>query len=125
MSHDAPQPACLALSHKDEAYGVGHMLLRYWNTPTRKGYSRENEPATYSSVDAVLHSLPLRFENEENGGVASSASNASASAAGASADDDAVVPSPSVAAMSALGFDAAPTSTDNTDDLIEDMSRFF
>jgi hypothetical protein len=58
------QVACLALSHKDEEYGVGHMLLRYWNLPNRKGYSRESELETYASVVDVLHSLPLRFDDE-------------------------------------------------------------
>jgi protein-tyrosine phosphatase len=58
------QPSCLALSHKDEEYGVGHMLLRYWNVAGRKGYSREMETETFDSVVDVLHSLPLRFDDE-------------------------------------------------------------
>ena len=53
------QNACLALSHKQPDYSVGHMLLRYWDTPLRRGYSKESEPETYASVVDVLHSLPL------------------------------------------------------------------
>jgi hypothetical protein len=40
------------------------MLLRYYNRPDRKGYSKEDEDATYATVVDLLHSLPLTFEDE-------------------------------------------------------------
>uniref|UniRef100_A0A7S1YLF9 Phosphatidylinositol-3,4,5-trisphosphate 3-phosphatase n=1 Tax=Sexangularia sp. CB-2014 TaxID=1486929 RepID=A0A7S1YLF9_9EUKA len=55
------QPNCLALSHRDSAYGVGHMLLRYHEEEGRCGFAKEDTPETYATVEGLLRSLPLRF----------------------------------------------------------------
>jgi protein-tyrosine phosphatase len=55
------QPNCLALSHRDSAYGVGHMLLRCHEEEGRRGFAKEDTPETYATVEALLRSLPLRF----------------------------------------------------------------
>lgn len=125
------QSSCLALSHKDEEYGVGHMLLRYWNVAGRKGYSREMETETFDSVVDVLHSLPLRFDDEPTAPTVAAATAQPARPAAIGA-----VPLPTKAAPVAPKAQLPPVETEpalpddddaaatNQGDMV-DMLRFF
>lgn len=53
------QDRCLALSHVIGSAGsIGHGIIHFHGD----GYSLEANPDRYPSVDALLHSLPLRFD---------------------------------------------------------------
>jgi hypothetical protein len=97
------QVACLALSHRQPNGTVGHMLLRYWNVPTRRGYSKESEPETYASVDDLLHSLPLVFEEPSSSSSSSSSSVPTVAAVAAAANEQAA-PAPQEADLDMTRF---------------------
>merc|ERR1712000_538046 len=97
------QGNCLALSHRAAEFGgVGHMLLRYYNRVDRKGYSKEDEQETYATVVDLLHSLPLTFDD----------------------DDDAATTDASAANQLPQTLDEPIVDTE-TQNIIDDMKRFF
>ncbi len=58
------RPSCLALSHiESDGVTVGHGILHHWDGPERIGWSIENQPETYATLDDLLRSLPLRHDD--------------------------------------------------------------
>merc|ERR1712146_194458 len=42
---------------------IGHGIIYCWNQPDRRGFSIENAPETYATLEQLLLSLPLRHED--------------------------------------------------------------
>lgn len=58
------RPSCLAISHIEaDGVTVGHGILHHWDGPERIGWSIENQPITYHTLDDLLNSLPLRHDD--------------------------------------------------------------
>jgi hypothetical protein len=67
---------CLSLTHVDLSTGlVGHGLIRLHNGPTLFGWGMEDEPTTFPTVQLLLESLPLKFDNASPTGGAASSNN--------------------------------------------------
>jgi hypothetical protein len=94
------RPSCLALSHIEaDGVTVGHGILHHWDGPERIGWSIENQPTTFATLDGLLSSLPLRHDDMilkrvslEMVRIATGLPPADASAAGATATRAAAPP---------------------------------
>jgi hypothetical protein len=54
------QAGALSLSHTEAGGAVGHGIIHCWDKEDRRGFSIEQAPETYLTVEHLLLSLPLR-----------------------------------------------------------------